>query len=183
MKEDGARKIHENGGECSFADRGDTGNNNVFEGESAQPIRNKQGEMIATHTVETGPETSMVNNIRTQQGGPEKNEDEGISIDLAGVTSETGSTASPMLPSYPVGRGVSLPFGQLLPKCETCCCSALIARTRRSGSSKKSGVLCLVHGLSETSLTECLVLKESKKSQYTFISPTHEAAIRAFFGS
>ena len=156
--------------------------------------------MIATHTVETGPETLMANNIGIQQGGPEKNEDDGISIGtftpsqisgcpaneklagLAGVTSET--TASPMLPSYPVGWGISLPFGQLLPKCELCGCRALIARTHNSGSSEKSGVRCLTHGLTETSVAPCLVLKEkTKKARFTFISQAHEDAIRAFFGS
>jgi hypothetical protein len=66
----------------------------VFEGESAQPINNKQGEMIATHTVETGPEMSMANNIGIQQGGPEKNEDEGISISM--FTPNTKPPAAPL---------------------------------------------------------------------------------------
>jgi hypothetical protein len=39
-------------------------------------MKNKQGEMIATHIVETGPATSMANNIGIQQGDPEK--DEGV---------------------------------------------------------------------------------------------------------
>lgn len=52
----------------------------MFEGESAQPMKNSQGEVIATRTVETGPEALMTNNIRIQQGDPEKEEDKGIAI-------------------------------------------------------------------------------------------------------
>ena len=74
-----------------------------------------------------------------------------------------------------------MPFGQLLPKCDACCCSALIARTN---CGKKGGIvpMCLDHGLSETMNTRDLVLKRGLKPyRYAFISPEHEAAIRTFF--
>ena len=104
---------------------------------------------------------------------------------LAGVplvTSRPESPASLMLPSYPMGRGISLPFGQLLPKCNWCSCSCntLIAWSSHSYP-KKSGVLCLDHGLQESSATRDLVLKwDFFNNRYAFISPEHEAAIRAF---
>ena len=105
------------------------------------------------------------------------------------MAGESGPAASTVLPSYPVGRGIFLPSdqllsGQLLPPCEKCGCRALIARVSNSNSFK-NGVLCLDHGLEEDSITRCLVVRavaQTKKKSvvYRFISPEHEAAIRAF---
>ena len=95
------------------------------------------------------------------------------------VTRMSGSDASSMLPSYPVGRGIIFPFSQELPKCGMCRCSALITKTRRPDPSK-TVFLCLGHGLDVTLAARDLVLLQAKKSLYTFISPQHEAAIRAF---
>ena len=97
------------------------------------------------------------------------------------VTHMSGSDASSMLPSYPVGRGIIFPFNQTLPKCGMCRCSALITKTRRSDPSK-IGFLCLGHGLDVTSAARDLVFSQAhaKKHICTFISPQHEAAIRAF---
>ena len=94
------------------------------------------------------------------------------------VTSGPGSAASPVIPSYPVGRGISLPFGQLLPKCDACSCNALITWYRPCNP-KKNGVVCLDHGLTEGTATRDLVLLKWK-NRFRFISPEHEAAIRAF---
>jgi len=46
-------------------------------------MKSNQGEVIATHTVETGPEALMANNIGIQQGDPEKEVDEGIAISMS----------------------------------------------------------------------------------------------------
>jgi len=134
----------------------------------------------------------MINNKGVQRGDPEE-DDNGTSTPnseppatpanerLAGappVTSGPGSAVSPVLPSYPVGRGISLPFGQLLPKCDTCSCNALIT-WRRDGNPKKHGVVCLDHGLEAYLPARDLALR-SWKNEYIFISPEHEAAIRAF---
>jgi hypothetical protein len=174
------------------------GNANVLKGEPAQLVKNSRGEVATMRTVETGAEMLMADNIRVQQGDPEKdNTDIAIGTptpnrkpraapaneELAGVrpvTSGPGSTASPMLPSHTVGRNMTLPYGQLLPRCGMCNCSALIVRTRRPHS-KHNCFVCLDHGLSETSNTRDLVLRSGPKSRYAFISPEHEAAIRAFF--
>ena len=103
--------------------------------------------------------------------------------ELAGVhpvSSVSGSTASVVLPSYPVGRKIALPFGQLLPLCEVsgCDCRAVIVKTRGSNFEYQC-VVCLDHGLEEYSKTRDLVLRSGLK--YHFISPEHEAAIRASF--
>ena len=99
------------------------------------------------------------------------------------MVSGSGYAALTALPSYPVGRGISLPFGQLLPKCDACSCNALIAwrgREKKLGKKKGRGVLCLDHGLEENSTTRDLViLTLDRYRRYSFISPEHEAAIRA----
>jgi len=142
-------------------------------------------------TVETRAEMLMSDSIGSD---PEKG-DIGVAIgtstletsscpaneELAGVhpvTSGPGSTASPVLPSYPVGREITLPFGQLLPRCGMCDCSALIQVVFLR---KHKFFLCLDHGLRETSDTRDLALGSGKGARYAFISPEHEAAIRAFF--
>ena len=92
-----------------------------------------------------------------------------------------GPAASPVLPSYSVGQGVSLPFGQLLPQCHSCSNSALIAWSGRSDP-KDTGVLCLDHGLIFGSGLDVrdLALAWCVKYRYRFISPEHETALRAF---
>jgi len=158
-------------------------------------VKNNRGEAATTRTVETGTEMLMTDNMGIQQGDPEKG-DIGVAIgtstpnlkppaapaneELVGicsVTSGPGSTASPVLPSYPVGRNISLPFGQLLPWCARCNCGALIQITIVR---KHQFFLCLDHGFSETSDTRNLVLRSGgTKSRYAFISPDHETAIPA----
>jgi len=174
----------------------------VLKGETARLLNNSWGQWgrAAIRITETGKKASMINNIGIQLGDPEE-DDNGIAIGtstpnskppatptnekLAGVPpvmSRPGSPAPPVLPSYPVGRGISLPFGELLPKCNWCSCScnALIAWSSHSYP-KKSGVLCLDHGLQESSATRDVVLKwDFFNNRYNFISPDHEAAIRAF---
>ena len=116
----------------------------------------------------------MANNTGIQQDGPEKEDDDGVAITplnakdpvapatekleiVTPVTigSEPAALASPALPSYPVGRGIFLPFGQLLPRCAKCNCNALIAMTHP----KPEGncVLCLDHGLLDSSVTRDLI--------------------------
>jgi len=147
-------------------------------------MENNQGESIATRTVETGPETLMTNKIGIQQWDAEKGEDKGIAIGVPPVASGSGSATSSAPPSYPVGRGISLPSGRFLPECESCDCRALISRTSRSYPSK-NGLLCLDHGLDVNSVTRDLVIRTATpqnktKYVYAFISPEHEAAIREF---
>jgi len=161
-------------------------------------VENSRGEVSETRIVETGKEASMINNIGIQRDDPEE-DNNGVAIGtsmpnskppatpanekLAGVppvTSGPGSAASLVLPSYPVGRGISLPFGQSLPKCgrSSCSCNALIS-WRSCNYPQKTGVLCLDHGLQRNSATQDLVLR-TQNYRYRFISPDHEAAIRAF---
>jgi hypothetical protein len=180
---------------------GAPGNVVVLKGEPAQLTKNgwdSRGEIAATGIVETGKEALMINNIGVQKGGREE-DDNGVAIctstpnskppvtpaneELAGVppgTSEPESAASPaVLPSYSVGKGVFLPFGQLLPQCSHCSCNALIAWSKRSNP-KKNGVMCLDHGLASGRNIRDLVLKWTVEYRYRFISPEHEAALRAF---
>ena len=164
----------------------------MLKGKPARPMKKGRRVVATTGIVETGTEESMINNKGVQRGDPEE-DDNGTSTPnseppatpanerLAGappVTSGPGSAVSPVLPSYPVGRGISLPFGQLLPKCDTCSCNALIT-WRRDGNPKKHGVVCLDHGLEAYLPARDLALR-SWKNEYIFISPEHEAAIRAF---
>jgi len=161
-------------------------------------VKNSRGEVAETRIGKTGKEASMINNIGIQRGDPEE-DNNGVLIGmsmpnseppatpangkLAGVppvTSGPESAGSPVLPSYPVGRGVSLPFGQLLPKCYWCTCNGLITWTHLLNP-KQNGVFCLDHGLQQYSATRDLViLDDSSRFRYGFISPEHEAAIRAF---
>ena len=163
-----------------------------------QPMENNQGEVIATLTVGAGPGASMTNNIGIQQGDSEMEEGMAIGTStpspkpsaapanekLAGISpvaTGSGSAASTSLPSYPVGRGISLPSGRFLPRCDKCDCRALIARTNLVNFIK-NGVLCLDHGLDVDSVTQDLVIRtasQPRKVRYGFISPEHEAAIRA----
>ena len=62
----------------------------MFEGESAQTMENNQGEVIATRTVEAGPETLMTNNIGIQRGDAGMEEGEG--------TATSTSTPNPKSP-------------------------------------------------------------------------------------
>ena len=167
------------------------------EGEPALQIKDSQREVAGTRTVETGEKTwQMANNIGMQQGNL-KEDDDGVAITttpnakhsvapvndkvVSPVTIGSGPAASPSLPSYPVGRGIFLPFGQLLPRCAMCNCIALIAMTYHSDPEIKC-VLCLNHGLLGNSVTRNLILLNGawNRYQYRFISPEHEAAIRAF---
>jgi len=95
------------------------------------------------------------------------------------VMSRPLSAASPVHPSYPVGRGISLPFGRLLSRCYRCSCNALTAWSLPFDP-KECGVICLDHGLQGNSATRDLVMKNIPFYQCGFISPEHEAAIRAF---
>jgi hypothetical protein len=173
----------------------------MLKGEPTQPTKKRRGhrgKVAATGIVNTGKEALMINNIRTQSGDPEEDEN-GIGICMSTpnskspvspvndkltclslVTSEPapGSVASPVLPCYSVGCGVSLPFGQLLPQCSKYNChhNALIAWSNRSDP-KETGVVCLSHGLSDI---RGLVLTWDVYRRYCFISPEHEAALRAF---
>ena len=171
----------------------------VLKGEPARLMKNSRGTVAPTHIVETGTEALRINNIGIQRGDPEE-DDNGVAIGtsrpnsrppaaianeiLVGVppaTSTPGSPASTVLPSYPVGRGISFPFGRLLPKCSwsSCSCNALII-WRSSLDTKQNGPVCLDHGLRKNSVTRDLSLKTSSNFKYAFISPEHDAAIRAF---
>jgi len=175
----------------------------VSKGKPARLMKNSRwGAVAATRVVKTGKEALRINNIGIQRRDPEE-DDNSVSIGtstinskppataanekLAGVppvTSRPGSPASPVLRSYPVGRGISLPFGRLLPKCDwcNCSCNALIV-WRSHIDIKQSGVVCLDHGLQKESdrytTTQRLALGYTS-FRYEFISPEHEAAIRAF---
>jgi len=167
------------------------GNIGVRNGELARQMRNSQREVAGTRTVETGSETwQMANNMGIQQG------DDGVAIttptlnanhpvasaneNVEAIPPETvgpGPSASPALPSYRVGRGISLPFGKVLPRCANCNFRALVALTSHRSMPESDCVLCLDHGLQSSSVTRDLILWPRCK----FISPEHEAAIRAFF--
>ena len=173
----------------------------VLKGEPARLTKNGPGsqrEVAARGIVETGKEVLMINNKGIQRSDP-KEDDNSVAIctstpspqppaapanELAGVPPETsgpGSAASPVLPSYSVGKGVSLPFGQLLPQCSECSCNALIFWSDRSDP-KENGFVCLSHGLDTSGWSDVrhLGLEWNVKRRYRFISPEHEAAIRAF---
>jgi hypothetical protein len=188
--------------ECLQAEEGVPGNKSVLKVKPAHLTKNGRrscrGKVAATHIIETGKEALMTNNIPIQRDGPEE-DDNGVAIctpkpnskppasraneELTGLSPVTGpapgSAESPVLPCYSVGRGVSLPFSQLLPQCCECDCNALIAWSNRSGP-KETGVVCLAHGLNHNSNIRDLVLKWTVKFRYRFISPEHEAALRAF---
>ena len=172
----------------------------MLKGEPTRLMKNNRGAVAATRIVKTGTEALRIDNIGTQRGDPEE-DDNGIVIGtstansrppataanekLAGVppvTSRPESPVSPVLRSYPVGRSVSLPFGQALPECDVlgCSCNALIAYSSRSDPSKENGVRCLDHGLNVHSSARGLVLKWSTGYRYRFISLEHETAIRTF---
>jgi hypothetical protein len=175
----------------------------MLKGEPTQPTKKRRGHwgnVAATGIVNTGKEALMINNIGTQMGDLEE-DDNGVGICRSTPNSKSpaspvnekltglspvmsgpapGSAASPVvLPCYSVGRGVSLPFGQLLPQCSDCHWSpahkALIAWNSRSDP-KQTGVVCLDHGLSNL---RDLVLTWDGNRRYRFISPEHEAALRA----
>jgi hypothetical protein len=170
---------------------------NMLKGEPAQPTKKRRGNrgaVAATRMVKKGKEALMINNIGIQRDDPEE-DDNGVAIctstpnsksptapaneELAGVppvTSEPESAASPVLPCYNVGWGVTLPFGQLLPQCSECDFNALITWSNRSDP-KQTGVVCLGHGLSAL---RDPVLEWTVNRRYRFISPEHEAALRAF---
>jgi hypothetical protein len=178
----------------------------VLKEEPTRLMKNSRGKVAATQIkiVEAGTEALIFNNIGIQQGDPKgdynstaictttpnsKPPTTPVNEKLVGVprvTSRPGSAASPVLPSYPVGRGISFPFGQLLPKCDWsgCNCNALITWSHDSDTTD-NGVLCLDHGLDKNSDTRDLLLKWNIFSsyRYNFISPEHEASILAFLDS
>ena len=154
--------------------------------------------VVAARTVGKGAEAWMADSIGIQRGDPEEGDNDIAVTESAPnpkppaastnekptgirVINRSSSNASSKLPSHPVGRGVLLPFNQTLPRCRSCCSSALITRTRRSDPTN-TGFVCLDHGLKGTSVTRDLVLLQAKRNLFTFISPQHEAAIRAFLG-
>ena len=175
----------------------------VLKGEPAQLTNNgsgSRGEVAATCMVKTGKEALMINNAGIQSDKREEG-DNGVAICTSTpyskppaapaneeltcvlpVTGGPGSAASPMLPCYSVGCGVSLPFGQLLPQCcgYNCSCKALIAWSNRSDP-EETGVVCLEHGVTQFPDIRDLKLLWTPTHRYRFISPEHEAAIRAFF--
>jgi hypothetical protein len=179
------------------AEEDSPGNTGVLKGEPMRFIENSQG-VVAARAVGTGAGPWMADSIGIKPGDL-KEDDNDIAVTEstpnpespaacasekpASVTHMSGSDASSKLPSYPVGRGIIFPFNQTLPRCGVgmCRCSALITKTRRSDPSK-TGFLCLSHGLDVTTAARDLVFSQpqGKKNLYTFISPQHEAAIRAF---
>ena len=175
----------------------------VLKGEAAQLTKNgsgSRGEVAATCMVETGKQALMINNAEIQSDKREE-DDNGVAIctstpyskppaapaneELTGVfpvTGGPGSAASPMLPCYSVGWDISLPFGHLLPQCchRKCSYNALIAWSSRSDP-EETGVVCLEHGINRHQNIRDLELLWTTTRRYRFISPDHEAAIRAFF--
>jgi hypothetical protein len=175
----------------------------VLKGEPAQATkkrRGNRGKVAATGIVDRGKKVLMNNNnIGTQRGDREEDDNSVANCastlssqppaapaneELTGVspvTSEPGSAASEspaVLPCYSVGKGVFLPFGQLLHQCCHCRLNALIAWSNRSNPAE-NGVVCLEHGLANNYIRD-LVLRWSVECRYRFISPEHEAALRAF---
>ena len=176
----------------------------VLKGEPAQRTKDGRGSCLgkvaAKGIIETGKGALITNNIRIQRGDAEE-DDNSVAIctstpnskslavpaneELVGLPPETsgpGSVASPVFPYYSVGEGVSLPFSQLLPQCSFCSCNALIAWSGRSDP-KENGFACLSHGLQVDGRRGIrdLMLDWDVKRRYSFISPEHEAALRAFF--
>ena len=172
----------------------------MLKGKPAQHSKKRRGnwgEATATGIVETGKEALMINNVGIQGARDDPKEDgNDVAIrtsasdskppatpandELTGVppvASGPESAASPVLPYYSVGWGISLPFAQLLPQCSECNCSALIAWSNRSDP-KENGVVCVAHGL-DPGIRD-LKLKWTMKRRYRFISQEHEAALRAF---
>jgi hypothetical protein len=189
--------------ECLQAGDFAPGNMSVLKVKPAHLTKNGRkscrGKVAATHIVKTGKEALMINNMGIQRDDPEEDDNDGVAIctpkpnsklpasraneELTGLSTVTGpapgSSVSPVLPCYSVGWGVSLPFGQSLPQCSECSDNALIARISRSDP-EENGVVCLHHGLQEYTNIRDLKLLWTMKYRYRFISPKHEAAIRAF---
>jgi len=170
------------------------GNIGVRNGEPALEMRNSRQEAAGTRTVETGSRTWQIANSMGIQ--PEQANDGGVAIttptpalnaehpvapaneNVEVIPPETvgpGPATSPELRSYSVGGGISLPFGKVLPRCANCNFRALVAITHHS-MPESDCVLCLNHGLRSGSVTRDLMLWPRCR----FISPEHEAAIRAF---
>ena len=186
--------------ECVQASGEVPGNMSMLKGEPGQRTKKRwgnRGAVAATRMAKKGKEALMINNIGIQRDDPEE-DDNGVAIcrftpnsksptspaneEPAGVppvTREPESAASPVLPCYSVGRGVSLPFGQLLPQCSDCSNNALIAWSGRSDP-KETGFVCLAHGLEYGSDVRNMALNWTPNRRYRFISPEHEAALRAF---
>jgi len=170
------------------ADEEAPGNMGVLKGEPARFMKSNQG-VVATRTVGTGVGALMTDSMddndiavtrsTSNPKPPAASTNEKLAT-ITPVANISGPGTLSVLPPYPVGRGIFLPFNQTLPKCEMCrCTSALITRTRRSDPCN-TVFLCLGHGLDVTSATHDLVLCQlTKKYLYSFISPQHEAAIRA----
>ena len=149
------------------AEEGSPENTGMLKGEPTRFIENSQG-VVAARAVGTGTGPWMADCIGIKPGGPKEDDNDIAVIEstpnseppaacasekptgVTPVTHMSGSDASSMLPSYPVGRGIIFPFNQTLPRCGMCYCSALITKTRRSNPSKTS-FLCLGHGLDVTS--------------------------------
>jgi len=193
-----AAQDHESDGERSVEEEVSV-NVGALIGEPAQFMENSQGEAAAINRIETGGATWLMAHHMGSQQGDLEGDDNGVAITASApkpkppvspvnekiegaapvtVGLRPAASESHVVPSYPVGRGISLPFSQLLPRCARCNCHALIAMTHRSDPGKDR-VLCLDHGLLWTSDTEDLVLLKAW-NQYSFISPVHETAIRAF---
>jgi len=158
------------------------GNVNVFKGKPTRLMKNsRRGGVAETRIVKTGTEALRIKNIGIPRGDPEE-DDKGVAIGVPPGTSRPGSPASPVLHSYPVGRGISLPFDRLLPKCSwsSCNCNALII-WRSYSDINQNGVVCLDHGLRKESEYSTRQLALGYTSfRHEFISPEHEDAIRAF---
>ena len=171
----------------------------MLKGEPTQSTKKRRGHRgkVAATGINTGKEASIIDNIGIQKGDREE-DDNGVAnctstlssqfpaapineelVGVPPVTSGLGSAESPVLPSYPVGKGISLPFGQVLPQCSNCSCNALISWSNRSNP-KENGALCLDHGLLQYSDVRDLKLAWYIEHRYRFISPEHEAAIREF---
>ena len=177
------------------------GNTRGLKGEPARLIKNSRRAVAAARIVKTGKEALRINDIGIQRGDPDE-DNNGVLTGTSTInskppatadneklarvspgTSRPESPASPVLRSYPVGRGISLPFDRSLPKCSwsSCSCNALIV-WRSHSDIKQNGVVCLDHGLQKNLNdypTRYLSLGYTS-FQYEFISPEHEAAIRAF---
>ena len=172
----------------------------VMKGEPPQLTKNgsdSQGKVASTGIVNTGDKGLMINNVGIQ-GGESKEDGNDVVICTSACNSKSlaapandeltavppvasgpESAASPALPYYSVGWGVSLPFRQSLPKCSECDYNALIAWSNRCDP-KENGVVCMAHGLQAGVDIRDLKLRWTMKWRYRFISQEHEAALRAF---
>jgi len=169
--------------------------------ESAQLMENSRGDVAATWTAEAGAASRRMANMG--RGGPKEDDSRwchGININpyvhtqprtdpclrqreaRRCLSGGSEPATSPMLTSYSVGRGISLPFRRLrLPWCDKCDCHASIARTHPSDPCNNWHLVLETwssHVFRYPRLGPMVLLKGAQ--QYTFFSTGHEAAIRAF---